>query len=153
MAKGVRNKQRKKNEKIRREIFLSRHTEKQDQITPDLEKLRQNNQARRESDLKAAESASNENSMDDSTPVNSTRQPVIASDYDKKSMKNKDGNYAPWLTGKEVKNLKKINNKKKTQAKNKKRQASKKVKNLANTVAGRKAIEDLKQQKLDEAMA
>merc|ERR1712088_1017982 len=62
---------------------------------------------------------------------------------DEKTKKNKDGNYASWLTGKEVKKLKKI--------KNKKKQIEKRLKALSNTESGRKAIEALKQKKLDQA--
>ena len=72
--------------------------------------------------------------------------------FDPKSLKNKDGNYAPWLTGREVKKLKKVNNKKKTQIKNKKRAAEKKIKSILNSEKGRNQVEELKQEKLDSAM-
>ena len=142
MARGARNKQRKAARRVRREIFEPKVIAQQDAITPDLEQCRENIRQRDEAvkqKIQEAE-ANKEMGEQDATKV-----------IDEKTKKNKDGNYASWLTGKEVKKLKKINNKKKTQSKNKKKQIEKRLKALSNTESGRKAIEALKQKKLDQA--
>ena len=155
MAKGARNKQRKKARRIRREIFEPRLIAQQDAITPDLDKLRENIDAKnatiaetiekQQEEAKNASTAENDTMSDNKTNTKST-----VGKFDSQTLKNEDGNYATWLTGKEVKKLKKINNKKKTQTKNKKKQIEKRLKALANTEGGRKAIELMKQKKLDE---
>merc|ERR1712110_161369 len=129
-------KSKKANKRIRNKIFAPKLEAQQNSITPDLEKCRENI-AKRDAEVqnKIDEQAMDENNQ--------------AKDFDKESRMNKEGNYAPWLSGKEKKVLQKANNKKKTQAKNNK----KKIKKMANTTVGRKQIQDLKQKALENAMA
>ena len=140
MAKGARSKVKKANKRIRNQIFAPKLEAQQNAITPDLEKCRENIAAR-DAEI---QSKIEDQSMDDNNQ---------AKDFDSKTRRNKDGNYAPWLSGKEKKVLQKANNKKKTQVKNKKKEAKKKLKKLANTSEGRKQIQEMKQQALENAMA
>merc|ERR1711881_300831 len=125
MAKGARNKKRKACSKIRREIFDPRIHDKVNKITPDLERLQAAVQQKRESNL----------AFEDEAAIKEKQK------FDEFTKKDKNGTYAPWLSQKECKKLIKVNNKLKTRKKNDKKQKQKKLKKLANTVAGRAAIE------------
>merc|ERR1711881_546635 len=108
MAKGARNKKRQKARNIRREKF-----------------------APREHELRAKVTENPAEKMEEETRTD------VAKQYDEKTMKNKDGQYAPWMSQRERKKLIRENNKVKSQKKNTEKRSSKKLKKVLNTEAGR----------------
>jgi len=141
MAKGARNKKRQKAAAIRRKKFAPREAEKLRTVAPDLEKLRAETAAKQAREEE-------QTSMEDGTKATVEN----ANDFDPSTKKNADGNYAPWLSGRDVKRLQKANNKVKNKAKSNKRASQKKMQKLLNTTAGREAVEAAKQRALDNAM-
>merc|ERR1712178_152042 len=89
----------------------------------------------------------NQDSMDDND-----EKKVDLNSFDPKTKQDKNGHYAPWLTGREKKRLQKANNTVKNKGKNNKKKAQKKLAKALNTEAGRQAVQDAKQNKLDAMM-
>lgn len=144
MAKGARNKKRQKAAKIRREKFAPREAAKLAEITPNLEEIRQKLDEQKKADLET-------NSMDESGDKPQEKS-VDASKFDEVTKMDKDGNYAPWLSGREKKKLQKANNTVKNKSKGQKKKAQKKMAKIMNTEAGRKAVQDARQRALDAMM-
>merc|ERR1739847_147536 len=92
-----------------------------------------------------------QDSMDDSGDKPEVEK-VDASKFDEVSKMDKDGNYAPWLSGREKKKLQKANNTVKNKGKSQKRKVQKKMAKVMNTEAGRKAVQDARQKALDALM-
>jgi len=151
MAKGARNKKRQKAARIRREKFAPREAARIAEIAPNLEEIRARLAEQKALDLENEKlkkmEQENNNGMDDE---NSKK--VDPNSFDPVTKKDKDGNYAPWLTGREKKRLQKANNTIKNKGKNNKKKAQKKLTRAMNTEAGRKAIQDAKQNALDAMM-
>lgn len=146
MAKGARNKKRQKAAKIRREKFAPREAAKIAEVTPNLDEIR----ARLAEEKKAELEKASQDSMDDGDK--NIENGVDKSKFDEVTKMDKDGNYAPWLSGREKKKLQKANNTVKNKGKSTKRKAQKKMAKVMNTEAGRKAVQDARQRALDAMM-
>merc|ERR1739848_768413 len=95
MAKGARNKKRQKARNERRKKFAPREIEKLKTHVPDLETLKAATEAKSQTVEGEMEIADNKSSM--------TQEEINS--FDCKTKRNKEGNYAPWLSGRDVKRL------------------------------------------------
>merc|ERR1712062_620622 len=131
MAKGARNKKRQKARNKRREaIFGPRNEEAQNQIVPDLEKLRKEVKEKNDTEMQSTEMEK----------------------FDPKTKRDENGHYPDHMSQREVKKLQKVNKQEKNKKKIKKRRVEKKLKALANNAATRNAFEEAKQQALAAAI-
>merc|ERR1711970_1630473 len=115
MARGARNKKKQKARTERRKKFAPRVEEKLATHVPDLEKLRENT---------AAQNRQIEEDNEMGEKKGMTQEEINA--YDSKTKRNADGNYAPWLSGRDIKRLKALNKKKKKPPQKKKKKKKKK---------------------------